>query len=741
VQDRSATVGRYELREELGAGGFATVYRAYDPTLDRAIALKLLHLHLARDAATRERFVREGRALARVRHPNIVQVYDAGEAAGTAYLAMELIEGRPLGEVLGRRGPASLTEVVEVVDQVAGALAAVHARNLVHRDVKPANILVENATGRAVLLDLGVARDLAGATLSGGWIVGTPGFMAPEQLETHGQITHQTDVYQLGATVYTLLAGRPPFQGDTVQVINAVAHGVPTPLTNLRPDLPPGVAMVVVAAMAKDPTRRPRDMREFAAQLRAAAGLQSTIPLTPPPAGADGTWAAPTVDTTAGGAQLDTVPASQGGGPPAGRIPTPPPIAGAGGAPPTPPLPQPGPGGAGGWPTPPPPRQAVPTAVSPPLPTRRGGVLPIMAIGVLAGVVIAAGVLFARMATGGNGEEEVRDRTPTAATAVATATIDATVTRTATATATPLSAPVVLNLKVFDNVFSKREGEFEVTDGVDACFDLKPGGNLQPLTIVVTPDTAILPTSVNDPNVVGRSDPIEQRTIGNCYHVKLSKLPFPPGRYVVSVLHGTNRLTVARFVAKPKATDILFSDDFNDRTRARLSTVSDEPSRYRFAYDGGEYVIQKLDPNYRLQPTTYVPGSFDNATIVVDVRLTGETDNRYVAVGCRFSDRGHYRLLVEPAQGRFVLVRFDGSTEVNLVGPQVSDAINRGTASNRLELSCAGNVISAAINGTLVATREDTTYRTGRLWFAASTYSGTNLTVEGRFDNLQVIRQ
>ncbi len=277
MADQPLVIGRYEVRAALGSGGFATVYRAYDPTLDREVALKVLHAHLAGDPLIRERFLREGRALARVRHPNIVHVYDAGEAGALAYLAMELVEGRPLEAILRERGRLSLPEVLAITDQLAGALAAVHARQLVHRDVKPNNILIEHGTGRAVLLDLGVARDLTSPTITTTVIVGTPTFMAPEQV-TGGQVTLRTDVYQLGATVYTLLAGRPPFLGEPFQVMDAIVRAAPPDLHALRPNLPSGVVATVAEAMAKDPARRPADAHAFAAALRAG---EAPAPIAP----------------------------------------------------------------------------------------------------------------------------------------------------------------------------------------------------------------------------------------------------------------------------------------------------------------------------------------------------------------------------------------------------------------------------------------------------------------------------
>jgi len=274
------TIGRYAIRAELGAGGFATVYRAYDPNLDRELALKVLHRHLVHQPDIRARFIREGRALARVRHPNLVLVYEAGEAEGAAYLALELVDGRTLDDVIWDRGPLPLVEVVAITDQVAGALAALHARNLVHRDVKPANIMIERNTGRAVLLDLGVMRDLTDATVTSSSLVGTPSLMAPEQVLWHGQVTPQTDVYQLGASVFVALSGHVPFRGDPMQVFDAIKTQPPPDLHALRPDLPAAVVATVAEAMSKEPARRPPGPEALAADLRRVAQPAATSDLT-----------------------------------------------------------------------------------------------------------------------------------------------------------------------------------------------------------------------------------------------------------------------------------------------------------------------------------------------------------------------------------------------------------------------------------------------------------------------------
>src|SRR4029079_4354375 len=228
-----AAFGRYELVGSLGQGGFATVHRAHDPVLDRDVAIKVLHNYLSGDPQIAERFVREGRALARIRHPNLVQVYDAGEIDGQPFLAMEFVDGQQLGaRSEGRQLP--LDEAASVISQIAGAIDAVHASGLIHRDIKPANIIVE-ASGRAVLLDLGIAREMEGTSVTAtGLVVGTPGFPAPEQAASSLFVGPRTDVYELGATAYTLLAAKPPYEGDTAQVLYSVAHKPPPDLGAAR---------------------------------------------------------------------------------------------------------------------------------------------------------------------------------------------------------------------------------------------------------------------------------------------------------------------------------------------------------------------------------------------------------------------------------------------------------------------------------------------------------------------------
>ncbi|MGD9891232.1 MAG: serine/threonine-protein kinase [Dehalococcoidia bacterium] len=254
--DRRA-IGRYTIRESLGTGGFAVVYRAYDPVLDREVALKVLHPHLSDEADTRERFIHEGRTLAGIHHPNIVQVYDAGTTDGFVYLAMELIEGRSLATLMQERGRFSVQQAISIAEQAAAALDALHDRGLVHCDVKPANIMLEPTSGRAVLLDFGVSRRVDDTVTRAGWIWGTPAYMAPEQIAPGQRLSRQTDVYQLAATIYALLTAEPPFTGEPAQLVYAIVHQEPVNLASLRSDITQPFAASVAQAMAKNPFERP----------------------------------------------------------------------------------------------------------------------------------------------------------------------------------------------------------------------------------------------------------------------------------------------------------------------------------------------------------------------------------------------------------------------------------------------------------------------------------------------------
>src|SRR5205823_5079493 len=250
-------LGPYQVHEVLGRGGMGIVLKAFDPALNRLVAVKVLAPHLAANAAARLRFAREGRAAAAIRHEHVVAVHAVDEAGGLPYLVMEYVPGVSLQERLDRTGPLEVEEVLRIGAQAAAGLAAAHAQGLVHRDVKPANILLENGVERVKLTDFGLARgiDDAGVTQSG-VITGTPAYMAPEQARG-GPPDARADLFSLGGVLYALCTGRPPFRGDhALELLRKVCDDTPTPIRALNPDVPAWLEAIVSKLMAKDPAER-----------------------------------------------------------------------------------------------------------------------------------------------------------------------------------------------------------------------------------------------------------------------------------------------------------------------------------------------------------------------------------------------------------------------------------------------------------------------------------------------------
>jgi len=278
-------IAHFDVLGRLGSGGMGVVYRARDRVLGRDVALKLVLPEHAGDSTARQRFLREARAAAVLTHPGIATVYEAGEAAadeagGPAplYIAEELVEGETLAERL-RRGPLEVPEVLRLGEQMADALGEAHARGIVHRDVKPSNLML-TPDGRLKVLDFGLARRhvWAGEPVGSGaetWsktapglIVGTPAYMAPEQIAGEA-VDARVDVYSAGCVLYELLSGRPPFTGaSTAEVLRRSLTESPRPIAELRADVPPPLAAVVTRALSRDPRDRPADGRALAAALR-----------------------------------------------------------------------------------------------------------------------------------------------------------------------------------------------------------------------------------------------------------------------------------------------------------------------------------------------------------------------------------------------------------------------------------------------------------------------------------------
>ena len=272
----------------------AVVYRAYDARLDRRVALKILAPGLALDEAFRQRFIRESRAAAAVDHPHIIPVFEAGEANGVLFIAMRYVQGGDVGSLLDTVGQLSPRRVSSIISQVASALDAAHERGLVHRDVKPANMLLDSRTGNGeadhvYLSDFGLSKQSFAVTglTSTGQFLGTLDYVSPEQIEGR-PVDGRADQYALACAAFELLAGTPPFRRDEgVAVVFAQLSQPPPPLTARRAGLPDATNSVLAKAMAKSPDDRYRTCRDFAASLHAALGLppaatdDQTLP-TPP---------------------------------------------------------------------------------------------------------------------------------------------------------------------------------------------------------------------------------------------------------------------------------------------------------------------------------------------------------------------------------------------------------------------------------------------------------------------------
>src|ERR687892_209294 len=251
--------GRYQLDSLLGVGGMAKVYLASDRVLERQVAVKVLSPPYAQDPSFVERFRREARSAARLSHPNIVAVFDSGSDADQPYLVMEYVAGQSLAELLARQGRLAPRRAAELAVQVCAALAAAHAQGLVHRDVKPANVLVGD-DGQVKVADFGIAKAAATATLTGtGTVLGTAAYLSPEQAQGV-PVDARSDLYSLGCVLYELLCGSPPFGSgpDSPQVAVASRHvsepPEPPSARNLQVD--PGLDAVVLTALAKDPAQR-----------------------------------------------------------------------------------------------------------------------------------------------------------------------------------------------------------------------------------------------------------------------------------------------------------------------------------------------------------------------------------------------------------------------------------------------------------------------------------------------------
>ena len=279
---QAALAGEYSLQRELGRGGMGIVYLARDVQLDRDVAIKVLPSHLAATDVSRERFVREARTAAGLSHPHIVPIHRVGAAAGFVYFVMSYVEGETLGERLRRDGPLSPADSMRVLREVAWALAYAHGRGIVHRDVKPDNILLEADTGRALVTDFGIAH--GGATSLGdtdpGKIMGTANFMSPEQAAGE-PIDGRSDLYSLGVVGYLTASGRLPFEASNLPalLVKQATEAAPSVL-RAAPGLPPALAGAIDRCLARDPAERYPDGESLGAALAPTSDARPALPTT-----------------------------------------------------------------------------------------------------------------------------------------------------------------------------------------------------------------------------------------------------------------------------------------------------------------------------------------------------------------------------------------------------------------------------------------------------------------------------
>ena len=285
-------LGEFRLLEALGSGAMGVVYLAEQTSLGRLVALKVIREELAGTLGAEQRFEREAKALARIQHPSVVRLYGFGTDAGARFLAMELVPGQSLSELMNERGPLPPVQVAHWGLELAGALARVHNAELLHRDVKPSNVRIHDE-GYAVLVDFGLSRsrDVGTQDRPGGF-AGSLGYASPEQVRGNRELGPETDVYSLGATLYHALAGRPAFEADGIEaLLQAILREEPPPLRSIRPGIPRDLATIVHHAMSKDPGKRYASAHDMAADFEAVLALRPIRARPPSPIERASKWA------------------------------------------------------------------------------------------------------------------------------------------------------------------------------------------------------------------------------------------------------------------------------------------------------------------------------------------------------------------------------------------------------------------------------------------------------------------
>lgn len=277
-------LGPYEVSGVIGAGGMGIVLKAFDCSLDRTVAIKVMAPHLASSGSARRRFAREAKAAAAVLHPNVIAIHGVSADQALPYLVMPYNRGMSLQKRIDQDGPLPLAETLRIAEQIAAGLAAAHAQGLVHRDIKPANILLEDGVERLAITDFGLARAVDDATMTrSGVIAGTPQYMSPEQARGDS-IDHRSDLFSLGSVVYAMCTGRPPFRAETTfGILRRITDATPRPIREINSETPTWLCRLVDKLHAKSPTDRFQSAGEVASLLAGCLAHVQT-PDTPLPA-------------------------------------------------------------------------------------------------------------------------------------------------------------------------------------------------------------------------------------------------------------------------------------------------------------------------------------------------------------------------------------------------------------------------------------------------------------------------
>jgi len=275
-------IGRYEILDEIGQGAMGTVYQARDPLIERTVAIKTVSISQLQQEGTdaESRFLREAQSAGRLSHPNIVTIYDVGEANGLAYIAMEYLSGMTLRDVMNK-GPMPLDLALDTATQMAEALAFAHEHGVIHRDIKPANVVVTGQRGHIKLTDFGIAHLLNSDHTQAGQMLGSPRYMSPEQAMGR-EIDGRSDIFSLGAMLYEMVTGHYAFDGDSLpSIVYKVINEQPVPASTLRAQLHPGLASLLTSMLDKSPQARP-DARTLADALHALAPAAPPAPAATP---------------------------------------------------------------------------------------------------------------------------------------------------------------------------------------------------------------------------------------------------------------------------------------------------------------------------------------------------------------------------------------------------------------------------------------------------------------------------